>query len=162
MCPTCQSIVNKTQIKEQITTKEEPSPSKKLVTCAHPIASEQAKWEETKVKEPTASHPPEAIKEYAQADENALSQKPKELEQAQNREPNVAEPFPNQQSTIRYETTLPSSPKCEYGFGYLNQREKGTEIPETCTTCPRALDCMLSEYYKSVETVQEIKKWYQR
>jgi hypothetical protein len=33
-------------------------------------------------------------------------------------------------------------------------------IPETCVECNKSLDCMLSEYYKSENTVAEIKKWY--
>jgi hypothetical protein len=54
-----------------------------------------------------------------------------------------------------------SASSCPYGFGYLSQREKGVNIPNTCIECPDSLDCMLSEYYKKEENVKEIKKWYQ-
>jgi hypothetical protein len=49
---------------------------------------------------------------------------------------------------------------CKFYFGYLGKREKGEGIPETCLECNKSLDCMLSEYYKSEDTVAEIKKWY--
>jgi hypothetical protein len=49
---------------------------------------------------------------------------------------------------------------CRYYFGYLGQRAKGEEIPGICLECPKSLDCMLSDYYKSKESVAEIKKWY--
>jgi hypothetical protein len=161
VCPTCQTVVNMTQTDEQGATQEKPSPPKKLVTRAKPKAIEQVKSEEPKEKELMISPPLAVMKGCAQT-ETELDQKPKKLEQAQKQEPNVAELSPNQQSTPKDETTVSSSsPGCEYGFGYLSQREKRTEIPETCVTCPKSLDCMLSEYYNSEETVKEIKKWYQ-
>jgi hypothetical protein len=149
------------QTKEQVATQEEISPSKKLVTHVKPKAIEQAKSEEPKEEELMISHPLAVMKGSAQT-ETAINQKPKKLEQAQKQEPNVAELSPNQQSTPKDETTVSSSSLgCKYGFGYLSQREKRTEIPETCVACPKSLDCMLSEYYNSEETVKEIKKWYQ-
>lgn len=56
--------------------------------------------------------------------------------------------------------TASSQSVCQYGFGYLSQREKGEGIPDTCIECPKSLSCMLSEYYKTQESVKEIKKWY--
>jgi hypothetical protein len=53
-----------------------------------------------------------------------------------------------------------SDQTCRYYLGYLSQRDKGEGIPDTCVECNRSLDCMLSEYYKSQNTVAEIKKWY--
>jgi hypothetical protein len=49
---------------------------------------------------------------------------------------------------------------CQYYYGYLGQREKGEGIPNSCVECAKSLDCMLAEYYKSKETVEEIRKWY--
>ncbi len=162
VCPTCQTIVNATQTNGQAAKQEEPSPSKKLVKHKKPKAIEEhVKSEESKVKDLAISRPPAVMDECAQA-ATAITQKPENLEQAPTREPNVAEPSLNPQTTTRDETTFSSSsPGCKYGFAYLSQREKGTEIPETCVTCPKALDCMLSGYYHSGKTVKEIMKWYQ-
>jgi hypothetical protein len=49
---------------------------------------------------------------------------------------------------------------CKHYFGYLGERDKGEEIPIECLECPKSLDCMLGNYYKSKESVAEIKKWY--
>ena len=49
---------------------------------------------------------------------------------------------------------------CQHYYGYLGQREKGEGIPSSCVECAKSLDCMLAEYYKSKETVEEIRKWY--
>ncbi len=162
VCPTCQTIVNAPQTKEQAATQEKPSLSKRLVKHKKPKTIEtQVKGEEPKVKELAISRPPAVIDECAQA-ATAITQKLENLEQTQTHEPNVAGPSLNQQTTTRDEATFSSSsPGCKYGFTYLSQREKGTEIPETCVTCPKSLDCMLSGYYHSGETVKEIKKWYQ-
>jgi hypothetical protein len=50
--------------------------------------------------------------------------------------------------------------QCSYHFGYLNEKNKNVSIPETCFECPRSIDCMLSEFKKSQESLEEIKKWY--
>jgi hypothetical protein len=55
---------------------------------------------------------------------------------------------------------LSLDPKCLYFFGYLNQRNKGEGIPETCFDCPKSVECMLIESNRSRASVNEIKKWY--
>ena len=50
--------------------------------------------------------------------------------------------------------------QCKFYFGYLQRREKGARIPESCVECPKSVDCMLSNLYKSPAAVTEIKKWY--
>lgn len=65
------------------------------------------------------------------------------------------------QPTVKSEADNASSDKtCQHYFGYLGQREKGEGIPSSCVECSKSLDCMLAEYYKSKETVEEIRKWY--
>ena len=49
---------------------------------------------------------------------------------------------------------------CRFYFGYLSERDKGDEIPNTCVECSKSLDCMLSKVRESNESVKEIKKWY--
>ena len=81
-------------------------------------------------------------------------------EDVQMEEPTAAEPNPSQQpSNIEEAPITPSVSGCQYGFGYLAQREKEA-IPDACIPCPRSVDCMLSEYHKSENAVKEIKKWY--
>jgi hypothetical protein len=59
------------------------------------------------------------------------------------------------------ETANPfSGPQCLHYFGYLNQREKGETIPETCDECSNLLECLLSEHHGSEKSIKEIKKWY--
>ena len=67
---------------------------------------------------------------------------------------------PTQEPTVQTRMIFPSSSDCQYGYGYLSQRDKDEGIPDTCLECPRSLDCMLAEYHKKEETVKEIKKWY--
>lgn len=50
--------------------------------------------------------------------------------------------------------------KCSYYFGYLNQRTKGETIPEECVECPKSIECLMSEFDNSKESLKEIKKWY--
>ena len=75
--------------------------------------------------------------------------------------PKLIEPSQTMQPTASAdEVNQPSDSRCKHYFGYLGQREKGEGIPESCLECPKSLDCMLSEYYKSKETIKEVKKWY--
>jgi len=67
---------------------------------------------------------------------------------------------PAQDRTLEIGTIFPTSSGCQYGYGYLSQREKGEGIPSACVECPKSLDCMLAEYYKKGGSVKEIKKWY--
>jgi len=83
------------------------------------------------------------------------------LEQVQMpRQEKVEMPPVQQTKTLEAETVSQASSNCQYGFGYLGQRKKGEEIPDTCIECPKSLNCMLSDYYKKEESMAEIKKWY--
>ena len=83
------------------------------------------------------------------------------LEQVQMPQQEKVEMPPVQQTkTLEAETVSQASSNCQYGFGYLGQRKKGEEIPDTCIECPKSLNCMLSDYYKKEESMAEIKKWY--
>jgi hypothetical protein len=39
----------------------------------------------------------------------------------------------------------PDSDYCSHHFGYLGQRSKSEEIPDTCMTCLKLVDCMISK-----------------
>ncbi len=80
------------------------------------------------------------------------------LEQAQKSQQGKVEMPPVQYTkTLEAETVSQSSSNCQYGFGYLNQRKKGGQIPDMCMVCPKLLKCMLHDRYKK-ESVAEIKK----
>jgi len=64
------------------------------------------------------------------------------------------------QYTSKEKTDQFSKFQCSYHFGYLGEKNKNESIPETCFECPRSIDCMLSEFNKSRESLTEIKKWY--
>jgi hypothetical protein len=72
----------------------------------------------------------------------------------------IEPPQAEQQAASAEEADKSSDSGCEHYFGYLGQRKKGEEIPAACLECPKSLDCMLGDYYKSKESVEEIKKWY--
>lgn len=63
-------------------------------------------------------------------------------------------------ATAETEKVPESSPGCQYGFGYLSHKDRGAKIPDSCIECPDSLNCMLSVYRKSGESVKEISKWY--
>lgn len=62
--------------------------------------------------------------------------------------------------TPEEETQQPPEFQCPYHFGYLSEKNKSENVPETCFGCPRSMECMLSEFNKSQESLEEIKKWY--
>jgi hypothetical protein len=103
------------------------------------------------------------------------------LEPAQMEEPNIVEITVNKKSgemgshyvlpfslstsdehleKVKEQTSKSSDFQCQYYFGYLSQRNKEEVIPEICFGCLKSIECMMSEYNKSKESVEEIKKWY--
>ena len=88
----------------------------------------------------------------------------KETEKPQQVKSNAAKsielPQTEQPATNAKEVNKLSDPNCKHYFGYLGSRKKGEVIPNSCLECPKSLDCMLGDYYKSKESVAEIKKWY--
>jgi len=64
------------------------------------------------------------------------------------------------QETLKEQTGQLQEFQCSYHFGYLSEKNKNEVIPETCFACPRSIDCMLSKFEKSPQSLEEIKKWY--
>jgi len=82
-------------------------------------------------------------------------------QQVKSKAPKPIEPSQTEQLVASAEDESKSNDSgCTHYFGYLGEREKGEEIPAECLECPKSLDCMLGDYYKSKESVAEIKKWY--
>ena len=136
---------------------------------------EAQKPEESKLKTVEETHIPEQSPTAPEIESAPEIEKTSEIE---SREPDILAQeakveqvflstletgVPNQiPRTVSVDTSKSSSSPtgCQYGFGYLRQREKGEVIPDSCIECEKSLDCMLSEYYKAEKSVREIKKWY--
>jgi hypothetical protein len=65
-----------------------------------------------------------------------------------------------QQRTPKEQTGQLPGFHCSYHFGYLAEKDKNEVVPETCFGCPKSLNCMLSQFNRSQESLEEIKKWY--
>ena len=167
VCPICQTLVEMTSTDDKAADEEyapvEVPQSKKAVSKgvqsqAPAMRTMKPKTMEPKIVEPKIVEP--KVVEPKVVEPKVVE--PKVVEQVV--EPKVVEP--KAQSPIpkskdkEDEENHPSDQVCRYYFGYLSQRNKGEGIPETCVECNKSLDCMLSEYYKSENTVAEIKKWY--
>jgi len=161
VCPVCQTLVNTIIVSSQEEI-ENALPPENILKITVPVETNTDIQEDLK--------PPTVETERIQPELEELctsEQKPEVIERGG--EPEALE-IPIQEAivsaTVQQETkaqtnavSVPSS-DCQYGFGYLRQREKGEGIPDTCIECSKSLDCMLSEYYKAEKSVKEIKKWY--
>jgi hypothetical protein len=85
---------------------------------------------------------------------------PKEIAQVKTSQHKIETKTMAQESVKNKADNVSSGKICQYYYGYLGQREKGEGIPSSCVECAKSLDCMLADYYKSKETVEEIRKWY--
>lgn len=51
---------------------------------------------------------------------------------------------------------------CRNHFGFLNQRPKGSDVPEECLTCEKMIECMTSKFKaktRQIETKTESKNF---
>ncbi len=152
VCPSCQTLVEMTvENAPQVPLEEDRTIEK------------EATREERKIAEQVGFQPQVIGQHPVVATEGLIPLAEKELtgqKDQDQKEPVVEEPHSKEQTAPNEPMPSSSSSDCKYSFGYLHHRAKGAEIPETCISCPRSLDCLLSEHYKSEETVSEIKKWY--
>ncbi len=182
VCPTCQTVVDMTLDNFQSLAREKPVLEKKQVTLRKKKESKPDKNQEPKAitsqqattnNELTSMEKPE-VKEILETTE------PARVEEPQVEEPNIVEITVNKKSglmgsdempftlgtsdehreTVKEQTSQSSDFQCPYYFGYLGQRNKEEVIPETCFGCLKSIECMMTEYNKPKETVEEIKKWY--
>ncbi len=119
---------------------------------------EEPKSDQSKLKELFVAW---ASAEEGESEKVEANEKTLELE-AKLQPPETMERSSSQQTAIvETKKSLEPSPGCQYGFGYLSHRDRGAKIPDSCIECPDSLNCMLSEFHKSGESVKEISKWYQ-
>ena len=166
VCPICQTLVDESNLAEHLENSV-ASRAKKVVACrkSEIVEPDPAEFLEIGILEveTTKSFQSEleelrVTKEEAEteAGKKVIDFDPVQLPQQET----TKALQPEQIVTAETEKTSEPSPKCQYGFGYLSHRESGAGIPETCIECPDSLNCMLSQYHRSGESVEEISKWY--
>ena len=150
------------EVNEILETAELPQTEEPNVLEA--ITSQQS----TTDNELTSMEKPE-VKEIVEEDEPAQTDEPNivELKVNQSGVPgsDYEKPFSlgvvgENGEAVKEQTGQSSDFKCSYYFGYLGQRGKAEVIPETCFGCLKSIECMMAEYHKTKESVEEIKKWY--
>jgi DNA-directed RNA polymerase subunit N (RpoN/RPB10) len=178
VCPTCQTVVDLTFENFQSLAREKPVLEKKQVTLRKQKESKQDKNQEPKAitiqqattnNELTSMEKPE-VKEILETIEPAQMEEPNIVEITLNKKSGIMGsdydmpfslmPDDEHRETVKEQTCQSSDVQCPYYFGYLSQKNKEEVIPETCFGCLKSIECMMSEYNKTKETVEEIKKWY--
>jgi hypothetical protein len=183
VCPTCQTMVDLTFDNSQLLAREKPVLEKKQVTLRKQKESKQDKNQEPKAitSQQATTNNELPNNELTSVEKPEVKEILETVEPAQMEEPNIVEVTLNKKSgimgsdydmpfslglgdehpeTVKEQTGQSSDVQCPYYFGYLSQRNKEEEIPETCFGCFKSIECMMSEYNKTKETVEEIKKWY--
>ncbi len=158
VCPLCQTLVEMSTnggstLDEEYSPVEEPQAKKPITKTVHThvqaCPSQDPKSEESKLVEPKL------------VETKSLEQKPIEPRILAPKLEQPKPPPPTSKVALGdKKEDKTSDQSCRYYLGYLSQRNKGEGIPGTCVECNKSLDCMLTEYYKSEDTVAEIKKWY--
>jgi hypothetical protein len=164
VCPNCQTLVTASkpaddpEIQAALTSQKSAKPQKPKTTKRAPAEVAVS----IKIDESQVSLQEQNTSE--QKDEDSELSITPNTASVQVAQPNNVELIqPPKTSVTETRKSLKSSSECEYGFGYLSQRNKGEAIPKTCVECPKSLDCMLSRIYEkdqSVKEIKETKKWY--
>ena len=163
VCPTCQTLVDVTFEDFQLLSTEKSEFEKKQTV---PIKQKEIKKsikQELEAIFPTPSQQPKISNELTFLEKSEAKETIEEIKPAQMEEPKTMDITLNEKSksTVKEQMSNASGDvQCSYDFGYLSQRDKGEGIPETCFGCPKSIECMLSEYNRSKDSVEEIKKWY--
>lgn len=160
VCPACQTLVNMAEAENKDKSRISFA-SKKFMKLKKKkkVKTDNSEGLTLEVQQASVEPPPE--------EKRVPEKKPEGSEEAisfekvlKPRQGKVETPSVQQKITLETETVSQPSSKCKYGFGYLHQRKKGEDIPDTCMECNKLLNCMLSDHYKKEESVAEIKKWY--
>ena len=163
VCPTCQTLVDLTFEDFQLLPTEKSEFEKKQVALRKQKEIKKSKKQELETIDPTPSQQPKTSNELTFLEKSEVKEKFEEIKPAQMEEPKTMDITLNEKSKSTVKEQMSNSSgdvQCSYDFGYLSQRDKGEGIPETCFGCPKSIECMLSEYNRSKDSVEEIKKWY--
>ena len=163
VCPTCQTLVDNSNAGEFVE-KESASTVRKVSTQRKPKILEPEGFQEVKTLDIQVVSDQTALEERsATSTENKieLSERVVNLEQVQTLQQKPSELASSEEiETVERKKLPESSLGCKHVFGYLGHRGKGEKIPDACIECPVSLKCLLSDYYRSGESVKEISKWY--
>jgi len=163
VCPTCQTLVDNSNAGEFVE-KESASTVRKVSTQRKPKILEPEGFQEVKTLDIQVVSDQTALEERsATSTENKieLSERVVNLEQVQTLQQKPSELASSEEiETVERKKLPESSLGCKHVFGYLGHRGKGEKIPDACIECPVSLKCLLSNYYRSGESVKEISKWY--
>ena len=163
VCPTCQTLVDNSSTGELVE-KESASKVRKVLTRRRSKIVEPEGFQELGTLDIQVISDQPALEERCAAstkEKIELSEKVVSLEQVQPSQQEPIELAPSQEiATVEREKLPESSLGCKHVFGYLGHRGRGEKIPDACIECPVSLKCLLSDYYKSGESVKEISKWY--
>ena len=163
VCPTCQTLVDNSNAGEFVE-KESASTVRKVSTQRKPKILEPEGFQELKTLDIQVVSDQTALEERsATSTENKieLSERVVNLEQVQTFQQKPSELASSEEiATVERKKLPESSLGCKHVFGYLGHRGKGEKIPDACIECSVSLKCLLSDYYRSGESVKEISKWY--
>ena len=163
VCPTCQTLVDNSNTGELVENESASKARKVLAQRRTKIVEPDVFQELGTLNIEVVSDQPAPEERCATSTEEKieLSEKVVNLEQVQ---PPQQKPIElaslNGIATVERKKLPESSLGCKHVFGYLGHRGKGEKIPDSCIECPVSLKCLLSDYYKSGESVDEISKWY--
>lgn len=159
VCPSCQTLVDVDSDGFHPPAHETTMPKRKQVRRLK--ESNQEVVPEPQVVELTSSAQAPIIDELVPVEKPEVEEDPETVMPAQTEEIQLPDNISNLESQdASKEQTQSSDFKCSYYFGYLSERNKSDGVPETCFVCSKSVECMLQEYNKSKDSVEEIKKWY--
>ena len=163
VCPTCQTLVDNSSTGELVE-KESASTARKVLTRRRSKIVEPEGFQELRTLDIQVVSDQPALEERCTTsteEKIELSEKVVNLEEVQPSQQKPIELAPSQEvAKVDTKRVPEKSNGCQHVFGYLGHRGKGEKIPEACIECPVSLKCLLSDYYKSGESVEEISKWY--
>ncbi len=159
VCPACQTLVDivETKNKDKILTS---FASKKSLKLKKKKKVKTGNSEGLTLEAQPASVEPPPEEPLVPEKKPEGSEETSSFVQVQMPQQGKVEMPPVQQTKTLEGENFSKSLKCQYGFGYLYQRKKGEDIPDTCIECPKLLNCMLSDQCEKEESVAEIMKWY--
>ena len=165
VCPSCQTLIDTPDQKIPL----KPVICEKIMQVKKSSKQEKQKAiKKNKKQEPIKinlpANPPINDIEPEIAEKSVLNEpleiKPAYIEESRSTYFDLKEESQEPKSELKEKADPMLDPQCEHYFGYLSERDKGEGIPEKCFECPKSIECMLSEYNKSKESVEAIKKWY--
>jgi hypothetical protein len=166
VCPTCQTLVDDTNIAEHGEIVVALKKRKVAVTGKSKTIKQTGFLEigagknlETRNDQIRFEAPPvPSEQEKTETNKKAVDLEPIPPSQVETAE---ITPPPQQTTAVDTEKLPELKTGGQFCFGYLSHRKSGEKIPNTCVECSESLNCLLAEYHKSDKSVEEISKWYQ-